>query len=101
MGDSLENYMVSPLSFQYALGMVLAGADGATRDQLLNALGVDSEAAFESRIESFSAFAERFNAEKDRQKAEYASLPSGLKKQAPSHTESFQDRQGGWAQAYR
>lgn len=96
MGDSLENYMVSPLSFQYALGMVLAGADGATRDQLLNALGVDSEAAFESRIESFSAFAERFNAEKDRQKAEYASLPSGLKKQAPEPSGALRVADSVW-----
>ena len=37
------NYMASPLSFRYALGLLLAGAEGETKAELLNALGVSSE----------------------------------------------------------
>ena len=31
------NYMASPLSFRYALGLLLAGAEGETKAELLNA----------------------------------------------------------------
>lgn len=37
------NVCVSPLSLQYALGMMAAGADGNTRDELMTAIGFDPD----------------------------------------------------------
>ena len=37
-----DNFMVSPLSAQFALGMLMNGADGNTLAQLTDALGVTS-----------------------------------------------------------
>ena len=43
MAQSTEgNYVVSPLSFRYALGLLLSGSAGETRMELMNALGVRS-----------------------------------------------------------
>ncbi|MBR5059349.1 MAG: hypothetical protein IKX06_01085 [Clostridia bacterium] len=55
------NYMISPLSFRYALGMLTAGAAGETRDELLKALGLESETELEEVIKSFNSFSEGFN----------------------------------------
>lgn len=38
-----DNYVVSPLSFRVALALAEAGADGQTKEQLLNAMGFESE----------------------------------------------------------
>lgn len=37
-----ENFMVSPLSFRYALALASYGANGITQKELLNAMGFDS-----------------------------------------------------------
>ena len=50
------NYMVSPLSFRYALGLLLAGAGGETKAQLLSALGVSSEEEWISYCLDFNGF---------------------------------------------
>ena len=55
------NYMISPLSFRYALGMLIAGAGGETRSELLSALGLENEKDLEEIIKSFNSFAEGFN----------------------------------------
>ena len=54
------NYMVSPLSFRYALGLLLAGASGETKTELLNALGVKSEEEWAAACLRFNAFVKRF-----------------------------------------
>jgi len=41
------NYMFSPLSIKYALGLLLNGADGETKQEILNTLGI-------TEIESFN-----------------------------------------------
>lgn len=41
-----ENYCVSPLSIRIALAMAANGADGETKTQLLNAIGIDDIDAF-------------------------------------------------------
>ena len=38
--DESQNIIISPLSISYALSMTVNGADGATRDAMLNALRV-------------------------------------------------------------
>ena len=69
------NYMISPLSFKYALGMLIAGAQGATRQELLTALGLENETELENCIKSFNAFAEGFNAKIAKDTERYNSLP--------------------------
>ena len=73
MGDNLKNYMISPISFQYALGMLVAGADGDTKAQLLNALGM-TDKEFEEYIKSFNSFVEWFDAKKAHDIEEYNKL---------------------------
>ncbi len=63
MGDNLKSYMISPISFQYTLGMLIAGADGDTKTQLLSALGM-SDKEFEEYIKSFNSFVEWFDTKK-------------------------------------
>ena len=54
------NYMVSPLSFRYALGLLLAGAEGETKTQLLGALGVKDEAQWTEYAVKFNGFVKQF-----------------------------------------
>ena len=54
------NYMASPLSFRYALGLLLAGATGDTKAELMNALGVSSEQEWIDFCLDFNGFAEHF-----------------------------------------
>ena len=65
------NYMASPLSFRYALGLLLAGADGETKTELLNALGVSSEEEWHSYCLDFNGFVEYFAADLEQEIAEY------------------------------
>lgn len=65
---SKENYMLSPLSFKYALGLAVLGAGGETEKELYNALGYTDFSDFErliGRIESakseFNLYNERIN----------------------------------------
>ncbi len=59
------NYMASPLSFRYALGLLLAGADGKTKRELLNALDVESEEEWIEYCLNFNGFTENFAVEYD------------------------------------
>ncbi len=92
LGD--ESYMISPLSFKYALGMLIAGADGQTLKQLMSAVGIDSVSELEELIKSFNGFegcfneavkkyAETYNALTDEQKQFYDE-PSGVLRVANS-----------------
>ncbi len=55
------NYMVSPLSFRYALGLLLAGADGNTKTELLKAMKVESVDEWTAYCREFNAFADAFD----------------------------------------
>ena len=54
------NYMASPLSFRYALGLLLAGANGETKAELLKAFGVESEEEWNEYCLDFNGFSERY-----------------------------------------
>ncbi len=54
------SYMVSPLSFRYALGLMLAGASGNTKTELLNAFGISSDEEWEASCLAFNGFAENY-----------------------------------------
>ncbi|MBQ7602296.1 MAG: hypothetical protein IJU49_09085 [Lachnospiraceae bacterium] len=54
------NYMASPLSFRYALGLLLAGANGETKAELLKAFGVKSEEEWNEYCLDFNGFSERY-----------------------------------------
>lgn len=53
-GNKSGNFMVSPVSFRYALGLLLAGAEGDTKEELLKALGV-------ADVEEWTAYCTKFN----------------------------------------
>ena len=55
-----KSYVISPLSFRYALGMLAAGAGSETLDQMVKGLG--DLGAFEELIKQFNSFEEGFNA---------------------------------------
>ena len=57
------NYMASPLSFRYALGLLLAGAEGETKEELLNALGVSSEEEWIEYCLDFNGFVDYYAAD--------------------------------------
>ncbi|MBR3436788.1 MAG: hypothetical protein IKG97_03425 [Lachnospiraceae bacterium] len=59
-GRAEGNYMASPLSFRYALGLLLSGAEGETKDELLRALGVESEEEWTRQCLLFNGFVEAF-----------------------------------------
>ena len=61
---SMENYMLSPLSFKYALGLAVLGAGGETEKELYNALGFTDFSEFEelvSRMEDVKSEFEVYN----------------------------------------
>ena len=68
------NYMASPLSFRYALGLLLSGAEGETKDELLRALGVENEEEWTRQCLLFNGFAEEFAAAFDRELEEYREM---------------------------
>ncbi len=61
------NYMTSPLSFRYALGLLLAGAEGETKAELLNAFGVKSEEEWIEYCLDFNGFIETFAEDLERE----------------------------------
>ncbi len=69
------NFVVSPISLKYALGLSLAGADGKTKEQILNAVCPD-EAVFEDYIKKFNRFVEYFEHESELMKEDYRDNPS-------------------------
>ncbi len=70
-GNAAGNYMASPLSFRYALGLLLAGAEGETKDELLNALGVSSEEEWAAYCRDFNGVVEFFASDLERDVAEF------------------------------
>lgn len=74
-----QSYMISPLSFKYALGMLLAGADGQTLEQLKTAIGIDSVSELEDYIKSFNGFEGCFNDAVKKYKETYNALPDEQK----------------------
>ena len=75
------NYMISPLSFQYALGMLMAGANGNTLKQFREGLGIDGN-KFDDYIKGFNHFVEGFNSKIEHDAAEYDKLSANDKKYA-------------------
>ncbi len=69
--NATGNYMASPLSFRYALGLLLAGAEEETKDELLNALGVSSEEEWIEYCLDFNGFVEYYAADLERDIAEF------------------------------
>lgn len=59
---SKENYMLSPLSFKYALGLAVLGAGGETEKELYNALGFKNFNDFEKLINRINDTKEEFGA---------------------------------------
>ena len=55
------NYVISPVSLKLVLGMLEAGANGETREQMLKALGTDAQ-TFDKNLKNFTRFVEGFNA---------------------------------------
>ena len=68
------NYMASPLSFRYALGLLLAGAAGETKAELLKAFGVQSEEEWIEYCLDFNGFVEYFATDLEREKAEFKEM---------------------------
>lgn len=61
------NYMTSPLSFRYALGLLLAGAEGDTKAELIKALEVNSEEEWNEKCLIFNGVVDRFKANLQRE----------------------------------
>ena len=55
------NFVFSPLSFKYAYALMLAGAEGKTRAELLSALGLNDESELDAALEAVYEFAEKFD----------------------------------------
>jgi len=56
------NYVVSPLSFKYAIGMVMAGTSGSTLSEFFAGLGIRSSEGLEEHLKQFNSFVEGFTA---------------------------------------
>ncbi len=56
------NYVVSPLSFKYAIGMVMAGTSGSTLSEFFAGLGIRSSEGLEDHLKQFNSFVEGFTA---------------------------------------
>jgi len=59
-GCTQGNYMISPLSFRYALGLLVSGAAGETEAQLLSALGVETKEEWTAYCNRFNGFVQAF-----------------------------------------
>ena len=78
--ETKGNYMVSPLSFKYALALLLGGAKGETEAELLKAFGVKTAEEFTQKMLKFNGFMARFE--------------EGLKKDIKDHKDAVEN---GWA----
>lgn len=56
-----ENYMISPLSFKYALGLSILGANGETESQLYKTVGYDNFEEFEKLSNRMDILNKNFN----------------------------------------
>lgn len=54
------NFIISPLSFRFAMGMLISGAEGDTKEGLLNACGIADEKEWNEEFSEFIDFAEWF-----------------------------------------
>ncbi len=61
------SYMLSPLSFRYALGLLLAGASGETKTELMTALGLATEEEWEESCLAFNDFAAKYAGSAERE----------------------------------
>jgi serpin B len=84
-----ENYVISPLSFRAALMLAVEGADGSTRDQLLDAMGFASEeemrqwyAAVRESVDFFDKWVDR---QKQSAEEEARYYPRGEAPEMPAH----------------
>lgn len=77
-GHTDGNYMVSPLSFRYALGLLLAGAEGDTKTELLNALGVQSVDEWTAYCTVFNGFIEQFYESSDTDDSNALRVPNSV-----------------------
>lgn len=84
-----ENYVISPLSFRVALILAVEGADGATREQLLDAMGFASEeemrqwyAAVRESVDFFDKWVDR---QKQSAEEEARYYPRGEAPEMPVH----------------
>ncbi|MBO7519322.1 MAG: hypothetical protein J6T73_00955 [Clostridia bacterium] len=71
------NYMVSPLSFRYALGLLLAGAEGKTKTEMLTALGVKNVDEWTAYCTKFNGFVKRFYGQLDSEISDYNEWTKG------------------------
>ena len=60
---SEKSFMISPLSFRYALGLLLAGAKGNTEAELQKALGIESTEDWTAVCDLFTAFITEYSRE--------------------------------------
>ena len=75
--DSKEgNYAFSPMSLKIVMAMLLAGAKGDTRAQLMNALGLTDEQTLDEFIKDFNRFREGFTEFAKREEGEKPALES-------------------------
>lgn len=58
---SEENYMISPLSFKYALGLAVLGANGETKDELYKGVGFKDFTDFENLKKRMDSVDNNFN----------------------------------------
>lgn len=56
-----ENYMISPLSFKYALGLAVLGANGETKDELYKAVGFTDFVEFNALNDRMNKVEKNFN----------------------------------------
>lgn len=66
-----SNYMVSPLSFEYALALLAAGSAGNTQKEILDLFGYKSMDEFSSHLSKFTVFANNLNKEYESELFEY------------------------------
>lgn len=55
------NFVFSPLSFKYAYALMLAGAEGNTKKELLDAFKLNNGETLEALLESFYEFADKYD----------------------------------------
>lgn len=61
--DATRSFMLSPLSFRYALGLLLTGAEGSTKAELLSALGISSVDEWTGICDLFNNFIVEYSRE--------------------------------------
>ena len=70
-----SDFMVSPLSFRYALALATAGAHRKTQEQLLKAAGFETMEAYAAWAEEFNGFVEYFSDKYEALLKEYDRYP--------------------------